>query len=384
MLIYRAPHSYTREDVVEIQGHGGGASARRTLRTLLDAGARLAEPGEFTKRAFLSGRIDLLQAEAVSDLIRARTDRAATSAIEQLEGGLSTAFVTRYDRLLSIASDLEAALDFPDHDFPEDLVANALVALEQIIPELQDAADSWDEGHLLREGALVVIAGPTNAGKSTLLNALLDRPRAIVAAEPGTTRDTIEEGLVLNGFPIRLADTAGLRATACTIEQEGIARANSYINRAHLELYVLDASSPLESPEQVDARSADSTVLVLNKTDLGNILRPDQFPGHTAIPCSLTAGEGLEEVRQSIIQKLHLRPAAPQLATVSERHRAVLLKAQCSASEARDLLSKSHESNVVLAVSCLRDAIYALGTATGRTYQTELLDRIFSNFCIGK
>lgn len=384
MLIYKAPSSYTREDVVEIQGHGGATSARRILRVLLDAGARLAEPGEFTKRAFLSGRIDLLQAEAVSDLIRARTDRAAMSAVEQLEGGLSTEFAALYDRFLSITADLEAALDFPDHEFPEDQIGRALTTLQEIIPELAHAAESWDEGHLLREGALVVISGPPNAGKSTLLNSLLDRPRAIVASEPGTTRDAIEEGLVLNGFPIRLADTAGLRTTDCEVEQEGIARANSYIKRAQLELYVLDASLPLNDPEAIEARSPDTTVLVLNKTDLGRALSPEQFPGYTVVCCSLLAGSGIDDIRRAIIQKLHLSPVAPQRATVSERHRGLLNAAGRAATEARDLLSGQEESNIVLAVSCLRDASYGLGLAMGKTYDTDVLDRIFSTFCIGK
>jgi len=225
LLIYRAPHSYTREDAIEIQGHGGFAAAKRILRAVLEAGARMAEPGEFTKRAFLSGRIDLLQAEAVLDLIRARSDRAADAALEQLTGSLSKDFDELYDHTLALAANLEATLDFSEDELPESVMLDVITRRHDVESEFKSLLDSWDEGHLLREGALVVISGKPNVGKSTLLNALVGKDRAIVNPMAGTTRDTIEEQLVISGFMVRIIDTAGLRESPCEIEKEGVSRA---------------------------------------------------------------------------------------------------------------------------------------------------------------
>ena len=270
-LIMRAPKSYTCEDVVEVQAHGGSVGLRRILRCILEAGARMAEPGELTRRAFLNGRIDLVQAEGIFDLIRARSDRAAAAALEQMEGRLSRQFNSVYDAFLEVAANLETTLDFVEDELPDDVFSGIAGLLDHTFENLDRLLDTWDEGRLLREGARVVILGRPNAGKSTLLNALLGFDRAIVSSTPGTTRDTIEEGFVLHGIPLRIIDTAGLRETDCEIEAEGIRRAEAHGEEAHLAIYLIDASRPLHEEDRirleklVPARS----VVVLNKTDLG-------------------------------------------------------------------------------------------------------------------
>ncbi len=210
MLFMRAPRSYTREDMVEIHGHGGGIQSRQLLRRVLEAGARSAEPGEFTRRAFLHGRIDLTQAEAVLDLIRARSDRAAGAAIDQLGGFITKRVTNIYDNAMSVAGDLEATMDFPEDELPEAVMADIRQRLDGVDRDMAELLSTWGEGRVLREGVLAVIAGKPNVGKSTLLNALLGSERAIVSDVPGTTRDHIEEVWILDGIPIRLVDTAGL------------------------------------------------------------------------------------------------------------------------------------------------------------------------------
>ena len=386
LLIYRAPQSYTREDVIEIQGHGGATSARRILRAALDADARHAEPGEFTRRAFLSGRIDLLQAEAVMDLIRARSDRAAHAAMEQLEGALSRSVTAVYDCLLQVAGDLEATLDFGEDELPEATMADLNGRLTTVRERLTEILGSWDEGHLLREGAVVVISGCPNVGKSTLLNALLGSDRAIVTHRPGTTRDTLEEQLVLGGIPVRLIDTAGLRDADCAIEIEGIRRAREHIERADINLWVVDGSRILSEEERahISARDRARCIVVINKADLGKAVRSSDFPGLTAISCGAKDGSGLDSLRCAIIEKLGVTSTATPHATISERHRRLVKRALNDIKEAAALLASGREDVTVMAADVVRTALEALGEITGRTYHNELLDNVFSRFCVGK
>jgi len=386
LMIYRAPHSYTREDVVEIQGHGGRAAARRILNAVTKAGARVADPGEFTKRAFLSGRIDLLQAEAVADLIRARSDRAAGAALEQLEGTLSCTFGSIYDNTLAVAADLEATLDFEEGELPEATVRSIVERLGRIQSEIETLIATWGEGHVLRDGALVAISGQPNVGKSTLMNRLLGKERAIVADTPGTTRDTIEELIVLNGYPLRLTDTAGLRDADCRIEQEGVARAQAIMSRADIVLYVIDGSRPLAEAdkEALKARIPETTVLVLNKMDLGIEVSDDSIGLHRGIHTDLIAGEGVEELREALIQKLGLSANTEPHAAISERHRQLLQNVLNELNKAGALLQEEREDEILLAANSVRDGLHALGLATGRTYSEELLDEIFNRFCVGK
>ena len=452
-LVYRAPHSYTGEDVVEFQGHGGRLPAQRVLRAVLEAGARPAEPGEFTRRAFLNGRLDLVQAEAVADLIHARSDRAATAALEQLDGALSSDVQTLYQQVLTIAADLEATLDFDDDELPPvafEALHERLVASGALLDRL---LASWEEGHLLRDGARVVITGQPNVGKSTLLNALLGTDRAIVTSIPGTTRDVIEEQAVIDGLPLRLIDTAGLRETECEIEREGITRTHKTLARADLVLLVVDGSkapTPEERRALEDLRPRRG-ILVLNKGDrgvhadwavltapapraadprespgpagrppgsvrsdrsdrsvrsdrstaatgphAGSVVSPAEttrttqptatqgVTGSRAVHCALTEDLGLAELKRAIGEALGLADSGTPHAVISERHRHLLRLARHECREAERLLAEGREDVVVLAASTLRTGLEQIGTITGRVYSDELLDTIFTRFCIGK
>lgn len=382
-LVMRAPKSYTCEDVVEIQGHGGSVVLRRILRRALDAGARMAEPGEFTRRAFLNGRIDLLQAEGIFDLIRARSDRAARAALEQMEGKLSRSFNGIYDAFLEVAANLETTLDFVEDELPDDVFKGIAELLDRTFRDLDELLDTWDEGRLLREGARVVILGRPNAGKSTLLNALLGFDRAIVSSTAGTTRDTIEESFVLDGIPLRIIDTAGLRATDCEIEAEGIRRAEAHSQEAHLAIYLIDASEPLHPEDQarLEKLVPGKSLVVLNKIDLG---RKVEWNG--GIPASIASGQGIGELKRAMAATLEKGADlhAPPHAVISERHRNLLILAHREARQARGYLIENVEENAVLACEHLRSALEFLGQVTGRVYHDELLDNIFSRFCIGK
>ena len=381
-LIMRAPKSYTREDVVEIQGHGGAVGMRRILRRCLEAGARMAEPGEFTKRAFMNGRIDLLQAEGIFDLIRARSDRAASAALEQMEGKLSQHFNLIYEAFMEVAANLETTLDFVEDELPDDVFSGIADLLDRTFQTLDKLLDTWDEGRLLREGARVVILGRPNAGKSTLLNALLGFDRAIVSSTAGTTRDTIEEGFVLNGIPLRIIDTAGLRETECEIEAEGVRRAEAHSEEAHLSVYLIDASQSLHKEDRARLEKLDpaKSVVLLNKVDLGKQVDVE------GVEASLVAGEGVEELKRAMAETLEKGTdlQAPPHAVISERHRHLLIKSHAEARQARSFLNKDVEANAVLAAEHLRTALEQLGQVTGRVYHEELLENIFSRFCIGK
>ena len=385
LLVYRQPRSYTREDVVEIQGHGGRLPSQRILRAVLAQGARPAEPGEFTRRAFLNGRIDLLQAEAVADLIMARSERAAATAMEQLEGRLSTAFGVVYDELMTVAADCEAILDFGDDELPDTVLPNRVLSLRRIVGQLEALLASWEEGHLLRDGARVVIAGRPNVGKSTLLNALLGHDRAIVSEAPGTTRDTIEEELILGGVPLRLTDTAGLRDADCHIEKQGIQRAQASMSRADITIYIIDGSTPLTSEDRTSLQNAaPSCLVVLNKQDLGTVLNPSDVSPHVAVTTSLKTGSGLDSLKDTLLALLGILPDTAPHATISERHRQLVQSALNALNEGCSILERSDDADLVPAASLLRQALEQLGEATGAQYTTELLDKIFSRFCIGK
>lgn len=391
-LIMRAPRSYTCEDVVEIQGHGGSVGLRRILRRILEAGARMAEPGEFTKRAFLNGRIDLLQAEGILDLIRAQSDRAASAALEQMEGQLSQRFNAVYDAIMEVAANVETTLDFIEDELPDDVfyaIEQKLLAAQEKMDQLMD---SWDEGRLLREGARVVILGRPNAGKSTLLNVLLGFERAIVSNTAGTTRDTLEESFVLDGIPLRIIDTAGLRETDCEIEAEGIRRAEAHRAEAHISIYLIDVGDPLHVEDQKRLRELDPKrcVVVLNKTDIGAYLNEIRAEANLqrvrVVEASLTRGDGVEALKREMAALLEhgYDFQTPPHAVISERHRQLLLKSRDELKQAGEWIHAAAETHAVLVAEHLRASLEHLGLVTGRVYHDELLENIFSRFCIGK
>lgn len=391
-LIFRAPKSFTGEDTVEIQGHGGAVNMRRILRRALDAGARMAEAGEFSKRAFLNGKMDLIQAEAVADLIHAKSERAAAAAVEQMEGALSRKFDTVYDGLLVIAADLEATLDFLEDELPEDTLPGLAKRMETELTNLDSLLSTWDEGRLLREGARVVILGRPNAGKSTLLNLLLGFERAIVSSVEGTTRDLIEEGFSLDGIPLRIIDTAGLRETDCEIEQEGIRRARASFEEAHLSLYIIDASVPLhaENLNHFEKLNRANTVIILNKVDQCADGIPAEtlqaLKGFSLVETSLIENRGASAIKKMLTEKLegNVDLAAPPQAVISERHRQLLVHAQYEGQQGLKLLQSGDDMQISFVGQHLRTALELIGEATGKVYHDSLLDTIFSRFCVGK
>lgn len=381
LLVYRAPHSYTGEDTLEIQGHGGALTARLLLEAALSAGARVAEPGEFTKRAFLNGRIDLTQAEAVCDLIQARTERAAHAARAQLDGALGLRVGALYERLTALCADVEHLLDFDEGELPRRFFDESGERLSALKGELEALIGTWREGHLLRDGALVVISGRPNAGKSSLLNALLGRDRAIVHHEPGTTRDAIEEGCAIGGVPLRLVDTAGLRETADAVEAEGISRARARMRLADVIIHLVDPSAQAELAEE--ALDPARTVLGLAKCDLPWASCPAVRDGVTAVRFSSKTGEGLPELRAAVLAKLGLAAEGSGEPAVALRHVTELRTALEQAQLAGAALAGGSE-RLVIAANHLREAAESLGRIVGRVYSADLLDAIFSRFCVGK
>ncbi len=387
-LLFRAPHSFTRQDVIEFQCHGGNMAAQRVYRALLARGARPAEPGEFTRRAFLNGRIDLIRAEAVIDLIKAQTIRAARTATEQLRGNLSNSIEGIYTDVLHGLAEIEARLDFPDDEMPPLEEADWRTSLAGASDATAALLSTWDQGRMVRQGAVVVIAGCVNAGKSTLLNTLLGQDRAIVSSQPGTTRDSIEEGFQLHGIPIRLVDTAGYRRTACSIEKSGMERSDGLRRAADALLYVIDASEPLRDLDRCNLAEAPRgrTILVFNKIDLGIRTQRINYPDFPAVFTNLGAsGSGAETVKKSLCRLFggdtELN-SAPLL--IAERHRILLRDAQRAIAESVSLLREGAEENYVTAAVTLREALSNLDACLGRTYDHELLDTVFAKFCIGK
>jgi tRNA modification GTPase len=380
VLLFHGPRSYTGEEIVEIQGHGGTLPSRRLLEAVLAAGARMAEPGEFSKRAFLNGRIDLTQAEAICDFIQSKSDRMAHVARAQLDGKLGTRMTALYETLLSHCAEAEHQLDFDEGELSETFLTQTTQAVEQTMRELSALIRSWEtHGHVLRDGALVVLSGKPNAGKSSLLNALLGRNRAIVHHVPGTTRDVIEESVLVEGIPLRLADTAGLRLATDDVEQEGIARSRALIQQADVNLHLLDATTVTEQ-EIAEIPHDARSILVLTKSDLLAVHNDDQVTDG-AIRISAKTGVGLKRLTEAILQKLGVVNPTDTLEIINQRHVQELQAARAATEQAHAYLIKR---DLVIAANELRVAAEALGRIVGRVYSDDLLDAIFSRFCVGK
>ena len=377
VLVFAAPRSYTGEDVVELQGHGGSLAPRRVLEACLAAGARLARRGEFTERAFLNGRLDLGAAEAVLDLIDARTERAADDAAARLGGAASRALEALYAAALDVSSRLEHALDFSEEELPPDFADTLRAALGGLRAAVERKLSTAREGRILREGARVVLAGAPNAGKSSLLNALLGTRRAIVSEAAGTTRDAIEEWVEIGGWPVRLIDTAGLRAASDAVEAEGVARATALIDAADLVLRLVPC-----------ANAVDGQSVAGGRTELRVWSKCDQVPDGSAprggVRVSAVTGEGLPELRTAIAARLAERAAKSAEETgadVTTRQKECLLAAQAALARADDALAGT---DWVVAANELRGAAEALGRMLGKVYSDDLLDALFSRFCVGK
>lgn len=380
LSVHRGPASYTGEDVVEITCHGGILVTARVWEACLHAGARAARAGEFTERAFLNGKMDLTQAEAVIDLIRAQTDLALRSATEQLEGRLGEKITSLREELISLIANLEAYIDFPDEDIEPDVGEAFLARLEKIRAQMNTLLATADQGRIFREGVRVVIYGAPNAGKSSLLNRLLGFRRAIVSDLPGTTRDTIEEVVNLRGIAFRLTDTAGLRAIGGNpVENEGIERAERSLASADLLLHIVDAS--VAKPECFNARPAESTeILLLNKSDLPE--HPD-WKNCVALRISCTEENGLTGLEEAMLAKVSVqRRDVPSAVAINARHRDCLRRALAACDRAKAAFAQDLAPEFV-AVD-LRDALHAVGEVIGHADMEEILDALFARFCIGK
>lgn len=386
LTVLRAPRTYTREDTVEISCHGGLLPARLVLEACLAAGARLAEPGEFTRKAFLNGRLDLAQAEAVVDLIHARTELSLAAAHRQLEGRLSIRINQLRDELLLVLAHVEAHIDFPDEDIAPETHRELLGQLERGLDFLDNLLRTAREGQLLRRGIRAAIIGRTNAGKSSLLNQLLGRDRAIVSALPGTTRDTIDETANVRGIPVVLTDTAGLREAADVIEQEGIRRSHAMIGEAELVIHVLDHSEPLHAEDAVwlDRLAGRPRIVVRNKADLPAGL-PDLGEQHRpVIATSCVTGDGVETLKDAIKAQVWSGSVSPDAIEVmiNARHQDALRRTR----EAVERTAAAFGAGLTLELVAvdLRIAVNAVGEIVGKTTTEDLLDTIFSQFCIGK
>ena len=386
VAVMRAPRTFTREDVIEITCHGGLLPAKMILDLLLEKGARLAEPGEFTKRAFLNGRIDLAQAEAVADLIHARTELAMSAANEQLAGKLSQRIEALRDDLVKTLAHIEAHIDFPDEDIAPDTKDQLLKRLEGAVTFMDTLLRTANEGQILRRGVRTAIIGRPNAGKSSLLNQLLGHDRAIVSAMPGTTRDTIEETANIRGLPVVFIDTAGLREAGDELEAEGIRRSRELLAKAELILHVLDGMEPFTAVDEslLHEFEGKKRILVRNKSDqLSRLELPEPFRA-TTVDVSCATGAGLEPLKYAIKECLWSGEIKAEMLQVmiNSRHQEALKRAR----EATLRTIEALRSGLTLELPAmeLRIAANAVGEIVGKTSTEDLLDSIFSQFCIGK
>jgi tRNA modification GTPase len=374
--VHRAPHSYTGEDLVEISCHGGVLVTARVLEVCLGAGARTARPGEFTERAFMDGKMDLTQAEAVIDVIRATTDLALRSATEQLQGQLGTAVKSIRDGLIALLAHVEAAIDFPDEDLAPDQGEQLRVRLDAIQTQIERLLATADHGRIMREGVRVVIYGATNAGKSSLLNRLLGYDRAIVSEIPGTTRDTIEEVIKVRGVPIRLLDTAGLRKSADPLERAGMDRTEHALEAADLVLHVVDQSAP----KTHDFTTRPNEILLLNKSDLA--AHPD-WSGSDALRISCVTDDGLAGLDAAILQAIGANNVQAESSfAINARHRDCLRRTREACELAAATLAQKHSPEY--AAVDLRTALAAVVEVIGSESDDAILDSVFAQFCIGK
>jgi tRNA modification GTPase len=383
VLYFPAPHSYTGEDVLELQGHGGPVVMQLLLRRCLELGARLAEPGEFTRRAYLNDKLDLAQAEAVADLIEASTAAAARSAVKSLSGEFSRTVLELVERLIALRMLVEATLDFPEEEIDFLRQSDAAGQLAGLTGDVGKLLGGARQGSLLRNGLHVVIAGQPNVGKSSLLNRLTREERAIVTAVPGTTRDALRETIQVHGIPLHIVDTAGLRETEDEVEQLGIARSWNEIERADVVLHLLDARVGMTPADQAIAARMPAGVeqiALFNKCDLaGHPFNREESAGRVTLWLSAKTGEGVEVLEKELLRIAGWQAGAEDVFLARERHLMALEKARTHLQAA---LSRS--DHLELYAEELRLAQEALGGITGEFTPDDLLGEIFSRFCIGK
>ena len=391
VTVMRAPKTYTREDVVEINSHGGVVAVNKVLQVVLQAGARLAEPGEFTKRAFLNGRIDLSQAEAVMDVIRAKTDKAMHLAVNQLDGNLSTLIRNLRREILDTLAQVEVNIDYPEYDDVEEMTSQLLIEkAKSVKAHVHQLLETASQGKILREGLATAIIGRPNVGKSSLLNVLLREEKAIVTDIPGTTRDVIEDFVSVKGVPLRLIDTAGIRETEDVVERIGVERSRKALKDADLVLLVFNQSEPLMQEDRVliEATEDQKRIVILNKTDLENKLDLteleeliDQEP---IVKTSLVTQQGLDDLEQQIANLFFSGQTGEKDATYISNTRHIALLEEAEASLDQVINGIELDMPVDLVQIDMTHAWDLLGEITGDSVQDELITQLFSQFCLGK
>ena len=386
---FKAPHSYTAENMCEINSHGGTVVMREILDICLKNGAELAQPGEFTKRAFLNGRMDLSQAEAVIDIINAKSNREAKEGIKQLEGFLTQEINKIKQKILDIMTNIEVSIDYPEYDVEEMQENEIKDKLTNIKEELEKLEKSFDNGKIIKEGIKTAIIGRPNAGKSSLLNAILKEDRAIVTEYEGTTRDTIEEFVNINGIPLKLIDTAGIRNTENAVEKIGIEKSKKIAKEADLSLVIIDGSKPLEKEdiEILKIVNPNKTIIILNKIDLGLIIKDENeelkdFKNKVEI--SALNKEGINELYNKITQMFNLNQINldNEIIITNERHKNIIKKAINNVEKAIDSLNNNMSVDIV-AIS-IKEVLSNLGEITGDEASEEIINEIFARFCLGK
>ncbi len=387
VTVMRSPRTYTREDVVEINCHGGMLPLKTVLQLLLREGARIAEPGEFTRRAFLNGRIDLSQAEAVIDIIKARSDQAERLALAQLEGKLSRTITGLQDRITTLCAYIEAQIDFPEDELETVRKNEVIDTMRTIGKELLDLSAGYEAGRFFRDGVATAIVGKPNVGKSSLLNALLEKDRAIVTEMPGTTRDVIEDTLNIEGLPLRIMDTAGIRETHNLAEAEGVKRSLKAIEGADIVIAVLDSSMPLDKADEelLKAVAYKRTIVLINKCDIRS---PDFAVPDSAtnvVEASALTGEGISELKDMIYSVcissgVHGETEVPLITNI--RHKHSLDRASQALAEAVNVLENDIPLEIV--AMYVREALDWVGTIIGIFTTEDILNKIFSEFCVGK
>ncbi len=386
----KGPNTYTREDVVEINCHGGMISVKTILELVLRMGARAAEPGEFTKRAFLNGRIDLAQAEAIIDLVSAKTEKGFDVALNQLEGYLSKKVSNVREKLLDMLAHVEVSIDFAEEDVDEVALDYLLEKSIEVEKDIQKLLDTADTGKIIREGLSTVIVGKPNVGKSSLLNALVRESRAIVTDVPGTTRDVIEEHLNIKGIPLRLIDTAGIRETEDIVEKIGVEKSKELFNLADLIIVMLDASRELteEDIQIMELIGNKRALIIINKTDLPQKLNLEEvkkiIDNKKIIKVSLIEEDGLEEIEETLAEMVYQGGvgAKDSLLVTNIRHKNALERALESISDSTKAIKQKLPLDFVEVD--IKNSWKALGEITGDTVEEDLIDHIFKNFCIGK
>lgn len=387
---FKAPKSYTTENMCEINSHGGNIVIRKILELCLKNGAELAEPGEFTKRAFLNGRIDLAQAESVIDVINAKSEREVKTGIKQLKGGLSKEISEIKQEIMDVMVNIEVAIDYPEYDVDEVTNQQVLDMLDSVEGKLQKLESSFDDGKLIKEGIKTAIIGKPNAGKSSLLNRILKEDRAIVTEYEGTTRDTIEEFVTINGIPLKLIDTAGIRNAKDEVEKIGIHKSKEIAKEADLVIAIFDSSKELskEDEEILNIIKDKKTIIILNKIDLNQVIKKEDERlrkiTNSIIEISALNNIGIDNIYAEITNLFHLNKINldNDLVITNIRHKNLISKALKSINKTRDIIKQKMPIDITAVY--IKDILEDLGNITGEFVTEDIINEIFSKFCLGK